>query len=168
MGLKPDHWIRKMAIEQQMIEPFAEDQVRDGVISYGVSSYGYDIRVADEFKIFTNVYSAVVDPKHFDTRSMVDYKGNIFEAHHPPGESMKARGLIDIEQLRSYRHSPNSMNFIPKLRTELYTGYRKTVTPPNRFKDPMHDHAELRKLYGEVMARLEAEGAYPKPRYADD
>ncbi len=77
MGLKPDHWIRKMAIEQRMIEPFAEEQVRDGVISYGVSSYGYDIRVADEFKIFTNIYSAVVDPKHFDTRSMVDFKGEL-------------------------------------------------------------------------------------------
>ena len=60
-----------------MIEPFAENQVRDGVISYGVSSYGYDIRVADEFKIFTNVYSALVDPKHFDLRSMVDFKGEV-------------------------------------------------------------------------------------------
>lgn len=77
MGLKPDHWIRKMAREQRMIEPFAENQVRDGVISYGVSSYGYDIRVADEFKIFTNVFSAIVDPKHFDTKSMVDYKGEV-------------------------------------------------------------------------------------------
>ena len=77
MGLKPDHWIRKMAREQRMIEPFADSQVRDGVISFGVSSYGYDIRVADEFKIFTNVYSAVVDPKKFDPRSMVDYKGEV-------------------------------------------------------------------------------------------
>ncbi len=77
MGLKPDRWIRKMALEKSMIEPFADSQVRDGVISYGVSSYGYDIRVADEFKIFTNVYSAVVDPKHFDTNSMVDFKGEI-------------------------------------------------------------------------------------------
>lgn len=77
MGLKPDHWIRKMAVEAGMIEPFADNQVRDGVISYGVSSYGYDIRVADEFKIFTNVYSAVVDPKHFDRKSMVDFKGEI-------------------------------------------------------------------------------------------
>jgi dCTP deaminase len=77
MGLKPDHWIRKIAKENGMIEPFAENQVRDGVISYGVSSYGYDIRVADEFKIFTNVYSAVVDPKQFDTRSMVDFKGEV-------------------------------------------------------------------------------------------
>jgi dCTP deaminase len=77
MGLKPDHWIRKMAKECSMIEPFADSQVRDGVISFGVSSYGYDIRVYDEFKIFTNVYSAVVDPKHFDPRSMVDYKGDL-------------------------------------------------------------------------------------------
>jgi dCTP deaminase len=77
MGIMPDHWIRKMAREQRMIEPFADSQVRDGVISYGVSSYGYDIRVADEFKIFTNVYSAVVDPKHFDPKSMVDYKGEV-------------------------------------------------------------------------------------------
>ncbi|HNS62967.1 MAG TPA: dCTP deaminase [Anaerolineaceae bacterium] len=77
MGLKPDHWIHRMALEHGMIEPFVESQVREGVISYGLSSYGYDIRVADEFKIFTNVYSAVVDPKHFDPRSMIDYKGDI-------------------------------------------------------------------------------------------
>ena len=77
MGLKPDHWIIRMAHEQRMIEPFSEEQVRDGVISYGVSSYGYDIRVADEFKIFTTVYSAVVDPKKFDRASMVDFKGEI-------------------------------------------------------------------------------------------
>jgi len=77
MGLKPDHWIRKMAIEKHMIEPFADSQVRDGVISFGVSSYGYDIRVADEFKIFTSVNSGVVDPKHFDTRSLVDFKGEV-------------------------------------------------------------------------------------------
>jgi dCTP deaminase len=77
MGLKPDHWIRKMARECNMIEPFADSQVRNGVISYGLSSYGYDIRVADEFKIFTNVYSAVVDPKNFNPQSMVDFKGEV-------------------------------------------------------------------------------------------
>lgn len=77
MGIKSDRWIKKMAREQQMIEPFVETQVRDGVISFGVSTYGYDIRVADEFKIFTNVYSAIVDPKHFDTNSMVDFKGEV-------------------------------------------------------------------------------------------
>ncbi|MFN3741121.1 MAG: dCTP deaminase [Anaerolineales bacterium] len=77
MGLKPDHWIRKMALEHRMIEPFVEGQIRQGVISYGLSSYGYDIRVADEFKIFTNVYSTVVDPKNFDPKSMVDFKGDV-------------------------------------------------------------------------------------------
>jgi dCTP deaminase len=77
MGLKPDHWIRKMAREKNMIEPFVDSQVREGVVSYGVSSYGYDIRVANEFKIFTNVYSAIVDPKHFDPRSMIDFKGDV-------------------------------------------------------------------------------------------
>ncbi len=77
MGLKPDHWIRKMALEHRMIEPFVDHQVREGVISYGLSSYGYDIRVADEFKIFTNVFSAVVDPKDFDPKSMVDFKGEV-------------------------------------------------------------------------------------------
>lgn len=77
MGLKPDHWIRKMALEHGMIEPFIDRQVREGVISYGVSSYGYDVRVADEFKIFTNVYSTLVDPKSFDSNSMVDFKGEV-------------------------------------------------------------------------------------------
>jgi dCTP deaminase len=77
MGLKPDHWIRKMAREHRMIEPFEDKQVREGVISYGVSSYGYDVRVADEFKIFTNVFSVTVDPKNFDTKSMVDFIGEV-------------------------------------------------------------------------------------------
>jgi len=77
MGIKSDRWIRKMAHEQHMIEPFVEGQVHDGVISFGVSSYGYDIRVADEFKIFTNVYSAIVDPKNFNPQSMVDFKGEV-------------------------------------------------------------------------------------------
>jgi dCTP deaminase len=77
MGLKPDHWIRKMAMEHKMIDPFIEHQVRDRVISYGVSSYGYDVRVADEFKIFTNVFSATVDPKQFDPKSMVDFVGEV-------------------------------------------------------------------------------------------
>lgn len=77
MGLKPDTWIRRMALEHQMIEPFENTQVRNGVISYGTSSYGYDIRVANEYKIFTNVFSATVDPKHFDPRSMVDFTGDV-------------------------------------------------------------------------------------------
>jgi dCTP deaminase len=91
MGLKPDNWIRKMVLERRMIEPFADRQVRDGVISFGVSSYGYDIRVADEFKIFTNVYSAIVDPKHFDPRSMVDFKGEVCVI--PPNSFALARTI---------------------------------------------------------------------------
>jgi dCTP deaminase len=91
MGLKPDHWIRKMALEKRMIEPFEPGQVRDGVISFGVSSYGYDIRVADEFKIFTNVFSAVVDPKHFNPKSMVDFKGEVCVI--PPNSFALARTI---------------------------------------------------------------------------
>jgi len=89
MGLKPDHWIKKMAIEQRMIEPFVDAQVRIGVISYGVSSYGYDVRVANEYKIFTNVYTTIVDPKNFDQRSMVDYQGD--NCVIPPNSFVLAR-----------------------------------------------------------------------------
>jgi dCTP deaminase len=77
MTVKPDRWIRRMANEHRMIEPFEDRQVREGVISYGVSSYGYDIRVADEFRIFTNVNSTIVDPKHFDPKSFVEFRGDV-------------------------------------------------------------------------------------------
>jgi dCTP deaminase len=77
MSVKSDRWIRRMALEHRMIEPFAEKQVREGVISFGLSSYGYDIRIADEFKIFTNINSTIVDPKAFDPRSFVDFKGEV-------------------------------------------------------------------------------------------
>jgi dCTP deaminase len=72
MAIKSDKWIRTMSQQKGMIEPFEAGQVREGVISYGLSSYGYDIRVAPEFKVFTNVYNVVVDPKKFDPRSFVD------------------------------------------------------------------------------------------------
>ena len=81
MSIKADRWIKRMALEQRMIEPFSEEQVRDGVISYGLSSYGYDIRVADEFKIFTNINTTIVYPKRFDQQSFVDVKGEIGRAH---------------------------------------------------------------------------------------
>jgi dCTP deaminase len=77
LAILPDFRIREYALKEKMIEPFQDGQFRNGVISYGLSSYGYDIRVADEFKIFTNVNSAIVDPKQFDPRSMVDFKGDI-------------------------------------------------------------------------------------------
>jgi dCTP deaminase len=72
MTIKSDRWIRRMAEEHNMIEPFEAAQRREGTISYGVSSFGYDIRVANEFKVFTDVYNVVVDPKNFDPKSFVD------------------------------------------------------------------------------------------------
>lgn len=91
MSVKCDRWITKMAREQKMIEPFADRQVRDGVISYGVSSYGYDMRVADEFRIFTNVNSTIVDPKQFDARSFVEFKGPVCIV--PPNSFALARSV---------------------------------------------------------------------------
>lgn len=81
MTIKSDHWIKRMATEQQMIEPFAAEQVRihngSKIISYGTSSYGYDVRCANEFKIFTNINSAVVDPKNFDANSFIDVTADV-------------------------------------------------------------------------------------------
>jgi deoxycytidine triphosphate deaminase len=81
MTIKSDHWIRRMAKEHRMIEPFAPEQVRhsDGqkIVSYGTSSYGYDVRCANEFKIFTNINSTIVDPKKFDAKSFVDFTGDV-------------------------------------------------------------------------------------------
>src|SRR5574341_1101633 len=81
----------RMAHDARMIEPFEENQVRQGVISYGLSSYGYDVRVADEFKIFTNIYTSIVDPKSFDPRSFVDMKGDICTI--PPNSFVLARSV---------------------------------------------------------------------------
>ena len=80
-----------MATEHGMIEPFTDGQVRDGGISYGVSSYGYDMRVASEFKIFTNVLSAIVDPKHFDEKSFVEFQGDVCVV--PPNSFALARSV---------------------------------------------------------------------------
>ena len=74
--VKNDRWIKDMAV-RGMIEPFNRKQIRKGVISYGVSSYGYDMRISDEFKIFTNINSTVVDPKKFDLKNFVDFKGDV-------------------------------------------------------------------------------------------
>ncbi len=74
--VKNDRWIKDMA-KKGMITPFAENQVKGGVISYGVGSYGYDMRISDEFKIFTDINTSIVDPKKFDSRSFVDFKGDV-------------------------------------------------------------------------------------------
>ena len=89
MTIMPDHWIRDKSLLNKMIDPFVEKQHRDGVISYGVSSYGYDARVSDEFKIFTNIDSAIVDPKDFSSESFVDRKTDVCII--PPNSFVLAR-----------------------------------------------------------------------------
>jgi dCTP deaminase len=89
MAIKSDRWIKRMALEQGMIEPFEDRQVREGVVSFGLSSYGYDVRVADEFKVFTNVYNTVVDPKKFDENSFVDIRADVCTI--PPNSFALAR-----------------------------------------------------------------------------
>jgi dCTP deaminase len=91
MSIKSDSWIRRMARDHGMIEPFVDGQVREGAISYGVSSYGYDMRVAPEFRIFTNVLSVIVDPKHFDARSFVEFDGDVCIV--PPNSFALARSV---------------------------------------------------------------------------
>jgi dCTP deaminase len=91
MPIMSDRWITQMANERGMIEPFESSQVRSGVISYGVSSYGYDMRVADDFRIFTNVLSSIVDPKAFDPKSFVEFKGDVCIV--PPNSFALARSV---------------------------------------------------------------------------
>jgi dCTP deaminase len=91
MTIMSDRWITRMAHEHRMIEPFEGRQVRAGVVSYGVSSYGYDMRVAREFRIFTNVLSSIVDPKAFDPRSFVEFEGDVCIV--PPNSFALARSV---------------------------------------------------------------------------
>ena len=77
MAIKSDKWIRSMSLENDMISPFEDKQVSKQKISYGLSSYGYDIRVTDEYKIFTNVNNSIIDPKRFDENSFVNFKGDV-------------------------------------------------------------------------------------------
>ncbi len=91
MSIKSDRWIRRMALERDMINPFSEKQVAGGAISYGLSSYGYDLRVADEFKIFTNINATMVDPKNFDERSFVTVRSEC--AIIPPNSFALARSV---------------------------------------------------------------------------
>ena len=91
MAIKSDKWIKKMSSEHDMILPFTDEQIKSGTISYGVSSYGYDIRVADEYKIFTNVNNSIIDPKNFDANSFVDFKGDVCIV--PPNSFALARSV---------------------------------------------------------------------------
>ena len=91
MTIMSDNWIKKKALEEGMIEPFVDGQKKEGTISFGLSSYGYDARVSEEFKIFTNVDSALVDPKNFDDNSFVDFKGDVCIV--PPNSLALARSI---------------------------------------------------------------------------
>src|SRR3954452_10096195 len=111
MSVKSDRWIKRMAAEHGMISPFEASQVRKGVVSYGVSSYGYDIRVADEFKIFTNINSTLIDPKDFDPKSFVDLKADVCIV--PPNSFALARTVEYFKITRNvitlcWRTSPHA------------------------------------------------------------
>ena len=91
MPIKSDKWIEKMSINKAMIEPFEPSQVKNGKISFGLSSFGYDIRVSDEYKIFTNINSSIVDPKNFDENSFIDFLGEVCMV--PPNSFALARSI---------------------------------------------------------------------------
>jgi len=132
MSIKPDTWIARMARTHRMIEPFVEEQVRNGAISYGVSSYGYDIRVTDEFKIFTNVHSTVVDPKRFDPKSFVDFQGPVCTI--PPNSFALAQ---TVEYFRIPR---NVLTICVGKSTYVRCGIIVNVTP---FEPSWQGHATL-------------------------
>src|SRR5438128_11414628 len=128
MTIKSDKWIRRMAAEKKMIEPFEPGQVKmlEGrkIVSYGTSSYGYDIRCSTEFKIFTNINSTIVDPKAFDERNFVDYRGDVCIV--PPTSFALAR---TAEYSRIPRHAPTTSLGTP---TYARCAMRATLTPRQR------------------------------------
>ncbi|MBN1504974.1 MAG: dCTP deaminase [Candidatus Eisenbacteria bacterium] len=132
MPLKCDKWIRKMALERGMIAPFEDGQVSKGVVSFGLSSYGYDLRIADEFKIFTNVRSSVIDPKDFDANSFVDFKGPVCVV--PPNSFVLGR---TVEYLRIPR---NVLTICLGKSTYARCGIIVNVTP---FEPEWEGHATL-------------------------
>ncbi|HEY4719633.1 MAG TPA: dCTP deaminase [Candidatus Methylomirabilis sp.] len=132
MGIKADSWIRRMALEHKMIDPYVDSQVRDGVISYGLSSYGYDIRVADAFKIFTNINATIVDPKNFSRQSFVDFEGPVCII--PPNSFALAR---TVEYFRIPR---NVLTICLGKSTYARCGIIVNVTP---FEPEWEGHATL-------------------------
>jgi dCTP deaminase len=169
MSIKPDYWIRQMALEASMIEPFVDGQVRDGVISYGLSSYGYDIRVADEFRIFTPGLGdlTVVDPKHFDERSMVEFRGAVCVV--PPNSFALARTV------EFFRIPRNVLTICLGKSTYARCGIIVNVTP---FEPEWEGYATLEisnttplpaKIYANegIAQVLFLEGDPPEMSYAD-
>ena len=142
MAIKADRWIRQMALEHGMIEPFVDAQVRAGVVSYGLSSYGYDIRVADEFKIFTNINTTVIDPKNFDPRSFVDIKADVCIV--PPNSFALAR---TIEYFRIPR---DVLTICLGKSTYARCGIIVNVTP---FEPEWEGHRHARDLEHDAAAR---------------
>jgi dCTP deaminase len=138
MSIKSDRWIRTMATEHGMIDPFVEGQVREvdasgrRVISYGVSSYGYDMRVAPEFKIFTNALSVIVDPKAFDEKSLVEFEGDVCVV--PPNSFVLARS---VEYFRIPR---NTLTICVGKSTYARCGIITNVTP---FEPEWEGHVTL-------------------------
>jgi len=138
MSIKSDRWIRRMALEHGMIDPFVDTQVRQldtqgrKVISYGVSSYGYDMRVAREFKIFTNALSAIVDPKEFDAKSFVEFEGDVCIV--PPNSFALARS---VEYFRIPR---NALTICVGKSTYARCGIITNVTP---FEPEWEGHVTL-------------------------
>lgn len=169
MSIKPDHWIRRMAREHAMIEPFVERQVRSNVISYGLSSYGYDIRVADEFRIFTPATGqlTVVDPKALDDRALVPYQGEICVI--PPNSFALAR---TVEYFRIPR---NVLTICLGKSTYARVGIIVNVTP---FEPEWEGHVTIEisnttplpcKIYANegIAQVLFFEGDPPEVSYAD-
>ncbi|HKJ69111.1 MAG TPA: dCTP deaminase [bacterium] len=132
MSIKPDHWIEKMANDHGMIEPFERENISKDVISYGLSSYGYDLRVADEYKIFTNVNNSIVDPKDFDPQSFIDFQGAVCII--PPNSFALARS---IEYFRIPR---NIMTICVGKSTYARCGIIVNVTP---FEPEWEGHVTL-------------------------
>ena len=169
MSIKPDHWIRRMALEQGMIEPFVENQVRQGVVSFGLSSFGYDIRVSDEFRIFTPATGqlTVVDPKAIDERAMVPYHGDVCII--PPNSFALAR---TVEYFRIPR---NVLTICLGKSTYARCGIIVNVTP---FEPEWEGHVTIEisnttplpaKIYANegIAQVLFFEGEQPEVSYAD-
>jgi dCTP deaminase len=169
MSIKPDHWIRRMALEHGMIEPFVESQVRQGVISYGLSSFGYDIRLSDEYRIFTPATGqlTVVDPKALDERALVSYQGDVCII--PPNSFALAR---TIEYFRIPR---NVLTVCLGKSTYARVGIIVNVTP---FEPEWEGHVTIEisnttplpaKIYSNegIAQVIFFEGEQPEVSYAD-
>jgi dCTP deaminase len=169
MSIKPDHWIRRMALEQRMIEPFEDRQVRTGTISYGLSSFGYDIRVADEFRIFTPATGqlTVVDPKRIDERALAPFQGDVCII--PPNSFALAR---TVEYFRIPR---NVLTICLGKSTYARCGIIVNVTP---FEPEWEGHVTIEisnttplpcKIYANegIAQVLFFEGEQPEVSYAD-